>query len=401
MLIGLVGAPNVGKSTFFKAATLADVEIGNRPFVTIKPNRGIAYVRIECIDKELLGEKGKCNPREGYCVNGQRFVPFELMDVAGLVPDASKGKGLGNQFLDDLRQADAFIQIVDLSGMTNEEGKTVDEHYPGKSIEFLEKEIDLWYVGILKKVWSVFARTAEMQKQNFAIAVAKQFSGLKVTEGDVKQVLLKLGSEFNPEKPAHWSDEQVFEFASRLRKLTKPMIIVGNKIDTSKAKENLEIIKKEFPDYNIIPCSAESELALREASKSGIIEYLPGDKEFRIINDEGITEKQKRALKFIKEKILDVYGSTGVQKVLNSVVFEMLKYISVFPAGVKKLADSKGNILPDCFLIPSGSTALDFAYKLHTDLGKNFVKAIDVRTKLAVGKEHKLKHRDGLEILTR
>src|SRR3989338_2691244 len=398
MLIGLVGAPNVGKSTFFKAATLADILIANYPFATIKPNRGVGYVRIDCIDKEL---KTKCNPREGYCVDGQRFVPCELMDVAGLVPDASKGKGLGNQFLDDLRQADAFIQIVDLSGETNEEGKAVEDYYPGKSIAFLEKEIDLWYVGILKKVWHVFARTAEMQKQNFAQAVAKQFSGLKVTEDDVKKVLLKLGQEYNSEKPTKWSDEQLFEFASQLRKLTKPMVIVGNKIDTLRARENFDKIAGEFPDYNIIPCSAESELALREAAKAGIIDYIPGDNYFKVKDESKLSDKQNKALKFIKEKILDVYGSTGVQKVLDYAVFDMLNYIAVFPAGVKKLADSKGNILPDCFLIPRGSTALDFAYKLHTDFGKNFVKAIDVRTKLAVGKEHKLKHRDGIEILTR
>jgi len=394
MLIGLVGAPNVGKSTFFKAATLADVLIANYPFATIKPNHGVAYVRIDCIDKEL---NAKCNPREGYCVDGQRFVPFELMDVAGLVPDASKGKGLGNQFLDDLRQADAFIQIVDLSGKNNEEGKAVEDYYPGNSIAFLEKELDLWYAGILEKVWKVFARTAEMQKQNFAVAVAKQFSGLKVSEDDVKSVLLKTGLDGS--HPTKWSEAEVLKFSSTLRALTKPMIIVGNKIDTPKGRENFDRIKKEFP-YEIIPCSAESELALREASKAGIIEYIPGDSQFKINDETKLTDKQKNALKFVKEKILDVYGSTGVQKVLNHVIFNLLKYIAVFPAGTKKLADSKGNVLPDCYLIPSGSTALDFAFKLHTDLGKNFIRAIDVRTKQTVGKDHKLKNRDGIEIVT-
>ncbi|MEK6918527.1 MAG: redox-regulated ATPase YchF [Nanoarchaeota archaeon] len=394
MLIGLVGAPNVGKSTFFKAATLADVLIANYPFATIKPNHGVAYVRIDCIDKEL---GAKCNPREGYCVDGQRFVPCELMDVAGLVPDASKGKGLGNQFLDDLRQADAFIQIVDLSGKNNEEGKAVDDYYPGNSIAFLEKELDLWYLGILKKVWPVFVRTAEMQKQNFAQAVTKQFSGLKVTEDDVKKVLLKTG--LDPLHPTKWSDDELMKFSNMLRSLTKPMIIVGNKIDSAKGKENYDKIKKDF-SYEVIPVSAESELALREASKNGIIDYVPGDKDFIIKDESKLTDKQRMALKFVKEKILDVYGSTGVQKVLNMVVFDLLKYIAVFPAGTKKLADSKGNILPDCYLIPSGSTALDFAFKLHTDLGKNFIRAIDVRTKQTVGKDHKLKNRDGIEIVT-
>ncbi len=394
MLIGLVGAPNVGKSTFFKAATLADVLIANYPFATIKPNHGVGYVRIDCIDKEL---KTKCNPREGVCIDGQRFVPCELMDVAGLVPDASKGKGLGNQFLDDLRQADAFIQIIDLSGKNNEEGKAVEDYYPGNSIAFLEKELDLWYLGILKKVWVIFARTAELQKQNFATAVTKQFSGLKVTEEDVKKVILKTG--LNPQTPTKWTEEEVMKFASNLRALTKPMIIVGNKIDSQKGNENFEKIKKEF-SYQIIPVSAESELALREANKAGIINYVPGDNHFEIKDETKITEKQRVALKFVKEKILDVYGSTGVQKVLNYVVFDLLKYIAVFPAGTKKLADSKGNILPDCYLVPGGSTALDFAYKLHTDLGKNFIRAIDVRTKQTVGKDHKLKHRDGIEIIT-
>lgn len=393
MLIGLVGAPNVGKSTFFKAATLMEVLIANYPFATIKPNHGIGYVRIDCIDKEL---GTKCNPREGYCIDGQRFVPVELMDVAGLVPGASQGKGLGNQFLDDLRQADAFLQIVDLSGTTNEEGKIVEDYYPGNSIAFLERELDSWYGGILKKVWAVFSRTTEMQKQNFALAITKQFSGLKVNEEDVKQTLLR--TKLNAEKASTWGEEELMLFASTLRKITKPMIIIGNKIDGEKSLENFQRIKQEF-GYEVVPVSAESELALREATRAGIIKYLPGDKEFKIIKED-LGEKQKQALKFIKERVLDEWGSTGVQEALNKVVLQILKYIAVFPAGTKKLADSKGNILPDCYLIPQGSTAQDFAYRLHTDLGKNFIRAIDVRTKLTVGKEHQLKHRDGIEIIT-
>jgi len=398
MLLGLVGAPNVGKSTFFKAATLSEVLIADYPFATIKSNHAMGYVKIDCLDKDLGVQ---CNPREGFCLNGKRFVPVEIMDVAGLVPGASKGKGLGNQFLDDLRRADAFIQVVDLSGKTNEEGKPVEDFYPGKNIEFLERELNLWYSSILKKVWRVFSRTAEMQKKNFAEAVAKQFSGLKVSEDDVKEVLLKTG--FNSEKPTKWSDEDVFEFAKQLRHLTKPMIIAANKIDTERGKKNLEKIKKDFPDYVIIPCSAESELALREAARDGLIDYVSGEGKFKI-SEKGkqkLNEKQKKALEFVQKNILNVYGSTGVQKILDEVVFNMLNYIAVFPAGVSKLADSKGNVLPDCFLIKKGSTALDFAAKLHTDFAENFIKAIDVRTKKIVGKEYKLKHRDGIEIISK
>ena len=394
MLIGLVGKPSVGKSTFFKAATLADVLIASYPFATIKPNQGIGYVRVEALCSEL---GVKCNPRTGFCNRKTRFVPIELMDVAGLVKGASEGKGLGNQFLDDLRQADAFIHIVDVSGTTDAEGQEVESGgNPIEDARMLENELDLWYVGILKKVWKKFSKTLQTTKQDFAKAVAKQFSGLKVDEDDVKSVLLKL--KYEPEKSADWSDEQLKSFAHELRSETKPMLIAANKIDKKGAKENLEKLKKEFLDLLIVPCSSDNELALKVAAKAGLVDYVPGDKKFEI--RKKVNEKQKIALESIKKNVLNVYGSTGVQDVLDKVVFELLNYIAVFPA-VGKLADSKGNVLPDCFLIPSGSTAQDFAYHLHTDLGEGFIKAIDVRTKKAVGKDYVLKHRDGVEIITK
>jgi len=149
----------------------------------------------------------------------------------------------------------------------------------------------------------------------------------------------------------------------------------------------------------IVGCSADSELALKEAAHHELIDYVPGESKFQ--EKGNLSDKQSEALDSIQENVLDVYGSTGVQKVLNKVVFDLLKYIAVFPAGANKLADSKGNILPDCFLLKDGSTALDFAYMIHQDLGDNFIKAIDARTKQARGKEYLLKHRDALEIVTR
>ncbi len=393
MLIGLVGKPSSGKSTFFKAATLADVLIAAYPFATIKPNTGVGYVKIDCIDKEF---DVQCNPSKGYCVDGQRFVPIELMDVAGLVEGASEGKGLGNQFLDNLTSADALIHIIDISGETDSEGKEVKGHNPLEDVEMLEKELDLWYLGILKKVWKVFARTMQNTKADFAKSVAKQFSGLKVSGEDIKDVVRK--GDYDVEKPAGWDDDLLFKFAHDLRHLTKPMVLVANKCDKDSSKDNLEKLKGAYPDLMIIPCSSDSELALREASKAGLIEYVPGSKDFEVKGE--LNEKQSEALEKIRRGVLEIYGSTGVQEVLNKVVFDLLKYIAIFPAG-SKLADSKGNVLPDCFLLPGGSTALDFAYYLHSDFGDNFIKAIDVRTKQAVGKDYKLKHRDGLEILTR
>jgi|SRR3989344_3735311 len=396
MLIGLIGKPSVGKSTFFKAATLAEVEIASYPFTTIKPNHGVGYVKVDCIEREL---NAKCNPNHGFCIQGQRFVPIDLMDVAGLVPGASEGKGLGNQFLDDLRQANAFIQIVDLSGMTDAEGKDLEGKYYDvcNDVRFLEDELNKWYFNILAKVWKTFSKQLETGKEvNYARAIAKQFSGLGVKEEHTKSVFRNLNFE---EGISRWSPEQIMEFASLLRKESKPMIIAANKVDTEKGAENLDRLKKEFPNSIIIPCSADSELALREAAKHGLIEYIPGEKDFKVIKD--LTEKQKQALDKIKKGVLGVYGGTGVQEILNLAVFELLGYLAIFPASANRLADSKGNILPDCFLLPPGSTALDFAFFLHTDFGKNFKKAIDAKTKRALGKEYALKNRDALEIVTR
>jgi hypothetical protein len=394
MLIGLVGKPSCGKSTFFKAATLAEVLIAAYPFATIKPNHGVGYVKIDCIDKEF---NTQCNPNKGYCIKNKRFVPVELMDVAGLVEGASEGKGLGNQFLNDLTNADALIHIVDISGETDAEGKETTGYNPVNDIAMLEKELDFWFLGILQKVWKSFARTIQNTKQDFAKAIARQFSGLKVDENDVKAAVLKLG--YDPEKPSEWTDDQLTRFANLLRHTSKPMIIAANKCDRPASKENLERLKQAYPEITVIPCSADSELALREASKAELIDYIPGEKDFEIKGE--LNEKQKQALESIKINVLEAYGSTGVQEVLNSTVFRLLSYIAVFPASANKLSDSKGNILPDCFLLPKGSTALDFAFHLHTDLGKNFIKAIDARTKQAVGKDYQLKNRDAIEIVTR
>lgn len=393
MLIGLVGKPSVGKSTFFKAATLAEVEIASYPFTTIKPNHGVGYVKVDCIDKEF---NTQCNPNHGFCINHKRFVPIDLMDVAGLVPGASEGKGLGNQFLDDLRQADVFIHIVDVSGTTDEVGKQTENYDVSKDVVFLEDELNKWFLGIFMKVWKSFARKVEMEEDNFARAVATQFSGLKVNEEQVKSVLLKLNL---PSRASTWNNEQLMQFAAGLRRESKPMIIAANKIDSPLGKENYEKLKKKFPDATIIPCSADSELALREAAKNGMIDYISGERNFEIKKD--LNDRQKAALEKIKKNVLDEYETgTGVQEILNYAVFNLLGYLAIFPAGAHKLADSKGKVLPDCFLLPPNSTALDFAYFLHTDFGKNFIRAIDARSKKVLGKDYPLKNRDALEIVT-
>ena len=394
MLIGLVGKPSVGKSTFFKAATLAEVEIANYPFTTIKANHGVAYVKLDCACKHF---NVKCNPRHGFCIESNRFVPIDLMDVAGLVPGASEGKGMGNSFLNDLREADAFIQVIDISGKTDIEGKPCEDHDVSLDIEFLEKELDNWYFSIFEKGWNTFARRVEMQGQKLSEAIFKQFSGLKVTEDQVKQVLRELNLS---EKCSTWSEAQVREFSRHLRKLSKPMVVAANKCDSEKGEENFKKLVEKFKDLKIIACSADSELALRQAAKAEMIKYVPGEKSFEVLKE--LNEKQTQGLEKIKENVLSRFEfGTGVQEVLNHVVFNSLGYLPIFPGSVNMKGDSKGNILPDCFLLPPKASALDFAYFLHTDFGKNFVKAINAKTKMVLGKEYELKFGDAIEILTK
>ena len=395
MQIGIVGKPNCGKSTFFKALTLADVLIANYPFATIKPNTGFGHVKVECAEKFF---NVKCNPRFGFCVDHKRFVPVEVIDVAGLVPGAYEGKGMGNQFLDDLRQADAMVHVIDCSGGTNEKGEpiTPGSYDPANDIKFLEFELDMWYLGILKKGWEKFARTIQQEHGSIVKALAKQLSALHVTEDLVENTIKKLG--LNTESPASWTDEQMMKLASEFRGATKKMVIAANKIDVPVAKQNLERLKKQFPGHIIIGCSAESELALKEAAKHNLIKYIPGEKSFEVIGN--LSEEQKKALDFIQKNILDVFGNTGVQQIMNAAVFDLLHYIAIFPGGLNNLKDSEGRTLPDCFLLPENSTALDFAFKIHTDLGNNFIRAIDVKTKRTVGKEHLLKNLDVVEIIT-
>ena len=395
MKIGLVGKPNCGKSTFFKASTLADVAIAPYPFTTIAKNEGAGFVKVDCVDKEF---NVKCNPRFGYCLDSKRFVPVELLDVAGLVPGAHEGKGMGNQFLDDLNQADALIHIIDISGSTNEKGESVSalSYDPANDVKFLEHELDMWYLRLIQKGWEKFARTVNQEKPELHKAVAKQLSSLRVTEDLAKKTIEKLNLDKDVMK---WDRNTLLKVAIELRKETKPMLIACNKIDVNGAYENFERLKKDFKQSILIPCSAESELALREAARHGLIDYTAGENDFKVKSGQ-LNEKQKNALNFIKTEILEKYGSTGVQQVLDKAVFELLKYVTIFPGGVNKLQDQHGNILPDCFLLPKGSTALDFAYKLHTDIGDHFIKAIDVRSKRPVGKDYILKNRDVIEIAT-
>jgi len=400
MQIGIVGKPNVGKSTFFSAATESMVEIASYPFTTIDANIGIMYVRAKCPCKEF---NVKCNPNNSRCIDGTRLIPIEAIDVAGLVPGAHEGRGLGNKFLDDLRQADAFIHIVDASGSTDDEGRPCDvgTHDPIRDVDFLEEEICYWFAGILGKDWNRIARQCEVGKIKFEKMLAEKLAGLKIKENQIHKAIMNLG--LNPEKPSDWSEEDILKFAFELRRISKPMIVALNKCDLI-SKDKMEEILNRLKEkgYLGIPTSAEAELALRRASKAGLIDYLPGSSSFSIKDDSKLDEKQKTALHFIKEKVLDVYGSTGVQECIERSAFELLNLIVVYPVEDEHhLTDKDGRVLPDAFLMPKGSTARDLAYKIHTELGEGFIKAIDARTHRVIGADYELKNGDIIKIVAK
>ncbi len=393
-LLGIVGKPNTGKSTFFCAATLAPAEIANYPFTTIKPNRGIGYVRTPCVHEEFDVTD---NPANSICMNGVRLIPIDFIDCAGLVPGAWEGKGLGNQFLDEIRKADALIHIVDASGGTDCEGRLckLGENDPLDDVKFLEHEITMWMSSILKKDWPKIARTAETESKDLAEMLEERLSGLGIKRNHILEALRKSG--LSGEKPTFWSDEDYLRFVDTLRQVSKPILIVANKMDLPTSEANLARLKES--NRLVIPACAEAELALRRAAEKKLIDYRPGDCNFNISVPEKLNESQIKALETIKQKILIEMGSTGVQEAINTAYFKLLSMITVYPVeDLEHLSDHMGRVLPDAYLVPYGTTARQLAYIIHTDLGQGFLYAVEAREKKRVGEDYVLKDRDVVSI---
>lgn len=384
MLVGLVGKPSVGKSTFFNAATLASVQTASYPFTTIEPNEGVAYLKVRAVCDEF---DLRCNPNQGFYKKGYRFIPFKLMDVAGLVPEAHKGKGMGNEFLDDLRQADVLIEVVDASGTTNEKGEKCEpgSYNPEKEIEFLQEEIEYWFKSIIDKNLGEVSRKP-LKRVKKIKKLSGKLSGLGMDPKEVERLIKNnIEGELN---------ENTLRIAKILRERTKPILIAANKADKESSSRFLPKLREK---YGAVACSAELELVLRKAERKDIIEYVPGDKNFDLLGKE-ISKDQKKALSFTKEKLKEL-GTTGIQEVLNKAVLDLYGGIVVFPvAKPNSLTDQKGNVLPDAHIMPKGSTPLDLAYKIHKDIGENFIKAIDCRTNKPIGKDEELEHRDIIKI---
>jgi ribosome-binding ATPase YchF (GTP1/OBG family) len=394
VLIGLIGKANVGKSTFFSASTENIVNIANYPFTTVKPNLGICHVRIKCVCTEF-GVKD--NPVHSICVDGVRYIPVQIIDVAGLVPGAHAGKGLGNKFLDDARQADALIHIIDISGSTDFEGRplTPGAGDPLEDVRFVDEEFDLWLVSIIKRDWD-HIRELDSSGFNTAQILKKRLSGLAVTESTIDKVLNKFN--LHNKKIRSWTEQELFNFCQSIRRIEKPVVIAANKADLLTSQNNLEKIMEKYT--HVIPCTSELEVLLRKAAKNGFLHYLPGDNSFEIKEDMQLSEKQTYALQIVSS-FIKKYGSTGVQEILNVACFDLLKKIVVYPVeDESKLTDKKGNILPEAYLLNEDSTAKDLAHVIHDELGKGFLFAIDVRTKRRLGADHKLKNNDVVKIVS-
>jgi len=395
--IGLIGKTNAGKTTFFNAATLLSAEVSTYPFTTKKPNVGKAYVQTICACKEL---KVKDNPINSLCIDGWRFIPIELIDLPGLIKDAWKGKGLGIQFLSVAAQADALLHIVDASGSIDEEGRLTRPGIgnPVLDVYDIEEEITMWFMKNLERNINKIQKQVEKAKIPIEKAFFESLAGSKVKIEHIKEALNAL--DLSEKSIKKWSKEDLRNFAKKIRELSKPTIIVANKMDLAYAESNYERLRDEFKNMFVVPCSSEAELALRRAEQKGFIKYVPGEETFEVIDETKLTKEQKWALNYVQQRVFSRFMRTGVQFAINLCVFKLLNMNTVYPVEDPiNLSDKKGNVLPDVFLVPPNTTVKDLAAQIHTDLAKTMIYAIDVRTGLRLPTDYKIKDRDIISIV--
>ena len=395
--IGIIGKTNTGKTTFFNAVTPSISEVSNYPFTTKKPNAAQGQVQALCVCREL-GVNDK--PRNSKCIDGWRFIPIEIIDLPGLIKGAFAGRGLGTQFLNVVAEADALLHVVDASGSVDQEGKITQpgQGNPVIDVYDIEEEMILWFkVAVdraLQRVKKKWFKPATFDK-----AMTKELVGIGVKADHVTRALDETGlSEKNPKS---WKDEDSRGFSESLRNISKPTLIVANKMDLAYSETNFERLREEFKSQIVVRVSSEAEVALNRAKEAGFVEYVPGEETFRVIDESRLTKDQAWALAYVEQKVLTKLMRTGVQFALNAAVFKLLGMNAVYPVeDPKNLSDKKGNILPDAYLVPKEYAAKDLAREIHSDLAKNMIHAIDARNGLRLPQDYQLRDRDVISIVT-
>ena len=394
--LGLIGKTNTGKTTFFNSATLSSEEISSYPFTTKSPVAGIGHAITLCVHPEFQVTD---NPNNSKCVDGWRYTPIELIDLPGLIKDAWKGKGLGNQFLSVAAQSDALLHIVDASASIDSAGKITETGHGDPISDFadIEEELIMWFHKILEgnreKVSKLLRTGVDIQN-----AIAELYQGIGVTAIHVKESLVNtelLDKDFD-----NFNMVDSKKLVSQLRKISKPTLIVANKIDVEGADKNFDRLRERYNDSIVIPASGDSEFSLRRAEQKGLISYSPGSEQFKILKSDELNQKQVAALDFIKKGIMGEYMRTGVQFAINIAVFKLLKMNSIYPvANEKMLSDKEGNVLPDLILLKDGSTIEDLARGIHTDLTKGLLYGKDLRYNLRLPVDYQLRDRDVVSLV--
>ena len=394
--IGLIGKTNTGKTTFFNSSTLSSDEISTYPFTTKKSSISIGHAITLCVHPEFNVED---NPINSKCKDGWRYIPIELIDLPGLIKDAWKGKGLGNQFLSIASQSDALLHIVDASGGIDSSGRIteVGTGDPVSDFADIEEELNMWYQKILEGNRDKLRKMMESDNDQIN-ALTELYQGMGVKKIHVKETL-KI-TKLEDKNIENYDINDSKKFATQLRRISKPTLIVANKIDIKGAAKNFQRLRERYNDMIVVPASADSELSLRRAEQKELIKYSPGSEQFDILRADDLNEKQKNALNFIQSDIMGEYMRTGVQFAINITVFKLLKMNSIYPVATpENLSDKKGRILPDLILLKDGSTVIDLAKEIHSDLIKGLLYAKDLRYNLRVPTNYQLRDRDVISLV--